>query len=109
MPLLLNMNAVAICGHGGKAQWTPAPRVKAGGANAVLGLPPVLPIAGCANPPPPANTGPGVTAIVVSGQTMRIKSMGMPLLLQSLATSPAVTCATPVSVTTPGQVKVQGM
>jgi hypothetical protein len=108
MPFLLNTNALGMCGHGGKVQWVPAPRVMIRGAPAVLAVPPTLIIAGCANPPPPANTGPGVTAIVASGQTMRIKTMGMPLLTEALSTSPAIACATPVSVRSPGQFKVQG-
>jgi hypothetical protein len=108
--LLLNTNAVAMCGHGGKVQWTAiAARVKVGGANAIWAVPPLLVIAGCANPPPPANTGPGVSAVVASGQTTRIKSMGLPLLLQTMTTSPAITCATPVNVVTPGNMRVQGM
>lgn len=107
MPFLLNLNALAMCGHGGKGQLTPSPRVKLGGTPAALAAPPVLPIAGCANPPPPANTGPGVTAVVVTGQTVRVRSMGLPLLTEALVTSPAVACATPVSVRSPGQFKVR--
>jgi hypothetical protein len=38
-------------------------------------------VAGCANPPPPANVGPCVTATNVTG-ALRLKVMGMPVLLQ---------------------------
>jgi hypothetical protein len=41
----------------------------------------VYAIAGCANPVPPANTGPCVTAQWVLG-ALRVRSMGQPVLLQ---------------------------
>jgi len=78
---LLTAGASVQCAHAGIAQTIilPAARVK------VLGQP-VVPqghyqIAACVNPPPPANTGPCLTATWMTG-ALRVKVMGVPLLLQ---------------------------
>ena len=79
---LLHAGATIMCAHGGQAQPAspPNPRVK------VMGQPVVtqpLPhaVTGCANPPPPANTGPCLTAQWLQGAA-RVKVMGQPVLLQ---------------------------
>ncbi len=79
---LLHVGATVTCSHGGQAQPTaPNPRV------AVMGMPTVAltspyVVAGCAFPPPPAANGPCVTAQFVTG-SVRVTSMGQPLLLLS--------------------------
>jgi len=79
---LLNANSTVICAHGGQAKPTvPNPRVKVMGAP-VTTLGPPYTIAGCANPPPPANVGPCVIGNWLMG-ALRVKIMGMPVLLQS--------------------------
>jgi len=77
---LLTAGASVQCAHGGAAQpILPAARVK------VLGQPVVsqgpYQIAACVNPPPPANTGPCLTATWTTA-ALRVKVMGVPLLLQ---------------------------
>jgi hypothetical protein len=82
MSLLLTTGSVLMCAHGGHA--TPvalATRVLVGG-QAALAQPAPLLVAGCANPSPPAGTGPCVTAQFVSGTT-RVRSSGLPLLVDS--------------------------
>ena len=78
---LLHIGAVVQCMHGGMAQPTvPNPRVKVMGQPIVTQTAPYV-IAGCTFPPPPAANGPCVTANWVMG-ALRVKSMGMPVLLQ---------------------------
>ncbi len=78
---LLTLGSVVQCAHGGMAQPTvPNPRVKVMGQPTVTQPAPWM-IAGCAFPPPPAANGPCVTAQWVIG-SVRVKSMGLPLLLQ---------------------------
>lgn len=78
---LLSVGSTIMCAHGGQAQPTaPNPRVK------VLGQPVVTQVAphtvvGCANPPPPANVGPCITANWITG-ALRVRAMGQPVLLQ---------------------------
>jgi hypothetical protein len=69
---------------------------------------PPLVIAGCAFPPPPAGNGPCVSAPWLAGHTVRVKSMGMPLLCQS-SQATAVPTGTPVIIANPGQMRVKGM
>jgi hypothetical protein len=77
----LTVSSVVLCTHGGKAQPTALnPRVTVMGQPTVLQPAPWV-VAGCAFPPPPAANGPCVTAQWVVG-SVRIKSMGMPFLLQ---------------------------
>jgi hypothetical protein len=77
---ILHVGAVVLCAHGGQAQATvPNPRVKVMGQPTVQQPVPFV-IAGCAFPPPPVANGPCVTANWIMG-ALRVKSMGMPLLL----------------------------
>lgn len=77
---LLNVGSTVICAHGGQAKPTvPNPRVK------VMGMPvttlgPPYTIAGCVNPPPPANVGPCIIGNWITS-SLRVKVMGMPVLL----------------------------
>ncbi len=76
---LLHVGATVLCAHGGQAQPTvPNPRVRVGGQPIVTQPMPYL-IAGCPLPPPAG--GPCVTAQWVVG-AVRVKAMGMPVLLQ---------------------------
>jgi len=78
---LLHVGAMVQCAHGGMAQATvPNPRVKVMGQPTVQQAAPWS-VAGCAFPPPPVANGPCIVAQWVSG-AVRVKSMGMPLLLQ---------------------------
>jgi len=78
---LVHVGATIMCAHGGQAQPTsPNPRVKVMG-QPVATQPLPYAISGCANPPPPANTGPCVTAQWLRG-AVRVKAMGQPVLLQ---------------------------
>jgi hypothetical protein len=73
------MDAQVQCVHGGQAQSTqPNPRVLLGGTPAVVATAPFV-IAGC---PLPTNAGgPCLTAQVVT-TSLRVTSMGLPLVLQ---------------------------
>lgn len=78
---LLHVGAMVQCVHGGMAQPTaPNPRVKVSGQPTVLQPMPYT-VAGCVFPPPPAANGPCITAQWILG-SLRLKSNGMPLLLQ---------------------------
>jgi hypothetical protein len=103
---LLHVGAIVMCSHGGMAQPTvPNPRVKVMGQPIVMQPPPYV-VAGCAFPPPPVANGPCVTATWILG-ALRVKSMGMPVLLadsQAICTptgTPLVIAMT--------QVRVKGM
>lgn len=76
---LVHQGAVVMCAHAGQAMpAAPNPRVKvAGQATVLLSIP--WTIAGCPFPPP--SGGPCVTAIWSVG-TVRVKSMGQPLVIQ---------------------------
>ena len=79
---LLTAGSQVRCAHGGQAKATvPNPRVKVMGQPVVTQGPPYA-IAGCANPPPPANVGPCIIGNWVTG-ALRVKVMGMPVLLQN--------------------------
>jgi len=78
---LLHVGAVVQCAHGGAAQPTvPNPRVKVMG-QPIVNQPAPYVIAGCAFPPPPVANGPCVTAQWVLA-ALRVKSNGMPVLLE---------------------------
>lgn len=63
-------------------------------------------IAGCANPPPPANVGPCITGAWIVA-SVRVKAMGMPVLLQD---SQAICVPTGTPLTTVlAQMRVRGM
>jgi len=75
---LIQQGATVTCSHGGQAQPTvPSPRVKLGGAPAVTVTAPWT-ISAC--PFPPNSGGPCVTAMWSVG-TVRVTSMGQPLVL----------------------------
>jgi hypothetical protein len=78
---LLNSGSVTICPHGGQAKPTvPVPRVRVMGQPIVTQGAPYA-IVGCVNPVPPANVGPCVIANWITA-SLRIRAMGMPVLLQ---------------------------
>ncbi|PZO53773.1 MAG: hypothetical protein DCF15_12520, partial [Phormidesmis priestleyi] len=78
---LLHAGATIVCAHGGQAQPSaPNPRVKVMGQPITTQIAPYT-VAGCANPPPPANIGPCVMAQWVSA-AVRVKALGQPVLLQ---------------------------
>jgi hypothetical protein len=63
-------------------------------------------IAGCANPPPPVNIGPCVTATWLVG-ALRVKALGQPVLL---ADSQSMGTPTPAPLNiVPTQMRVKGM
>ena len=79
---LVHVGATVTCSHGGQAQPTvPNPRVTVMGQPTVALTTPYV-VAGCAFPPPPAANGPCVTAQFLTG-TVRVTSMGQPLLVTS--------------------------
>ncbi len=115
---LLTMNCVVMCAHGGQAKpSSPNPRVKIMGTPVPVSAAPFI-VAGCpmAVPPP---VGPGPTPCLTATflpptMTVRVKSMGQPLLCQTSMTGPAITVPPspplpfmPVSFA--GQTRVQGM
>ena len=103
---LLNVGSTVICAHGGQAKPTmPVPRVLVMGM-AVTVQPPPYVIAGCANPPPPVNVGPCITGIWVLA-ALRVKAMGMPVLLQD-SQAVCVPTGTPLTVLVT-QIRVKGM
>jgi hypothetical protein len=103
---LVNVGSTIICAHGGQAKPTmPMPRVKVMGMPITVQPPPYV-IAGCANPPPPANVGPCVTALWILA-SLRIKAMGMPVLLQD-SQAICVPTGTPLTVILANQ-RVRGM
>jgi hypothetical protein len=77
---LLNVGSVVQCAHLGKAQPDmPSPRVKVMGQAAVLQTCPYT-VTGCTFPPPPNGNGPCVKAQWTVA-ALRVKSMGMAVLL----------------------------
>lgn len=101
---LLNVGSVVLCAHGGKAQPTvPNPRVKVMGQPILLQSVPWV-VTGCAFPPPPAGNGPCVIANWVIG-SLRVTSMGIPVLLQDNQALCAPTGTPLVVVTTQARVK----
>ncbi|NET65562.1 MAG: hypothetical protein F6K63_14690 [Moorea sp. SIO1G6] len=101
---VLSLANKILCAHGGQVQpMVPNPRVKVMG-QPVLTQAPTYVVAGCANPPPPANVGPCLIASWITG-SVRVKVMGMPVLLQD-AQATCVPTGTPVTVIPmPGRVK----
>ena len=103
---LLTTGTTVLCAHAGQAKATaPNPRVKVMGQPVVTQPVPHV-VSGCANPPPPANVGPCITATWLTG-SLRIKAMGQPLLLQDSQAICAPT-GTPVTII-PTQMRVKGM
>ena len=77
---LLHVGATVMCAHAGQAQPTvPNPRVMVSGQPTVA-MPGPWMVAGCSLPPPPAANGPCVTATFTTG-SVRVTSLGQPLLL----------------------------
>jgi hypothetical protein len=77
---LLHEGAVVMCMHGGQAEPTvPDMRVRLSGMPAAWQTVPWV-IEGCTLPPPPAANGPCATAVWETA-AVRVKSMGIPLLL----------------------------
>nr|WP_320192953.1 hypothetical protein [uncultured Desulfobacter sp.] len=93
---LLNVFSQVQCMHGGIATPTVSnPRVLVNGQPTVLMSTPYQ-VAGCAMPPPSAGNGPCVTGQWTSG-TVRVTSLGQPLLVQP-GTSTCVPTGTPLVV-----------
>jgi hypothetical protein len=115
---LLSMNAQVTCAHGGKATPTaPNPRVKVGGVPVPMAVSPFL-IAGCPMMvPPPAGPGPTPclsATFLPPTMTLRVRSMGQPLLCQTSMTVPCVSTppappAPCLPVIFPGQVRVKAL
>jgi hypothetical protein len=77
---MLHQGATVLCAHAGQAQPTVVnPRVMVSDMPTVFMSSPYV-VAGCALPPPPAANGPCVTATYMVG-SVRVTSMGQPLLL----------------------------
>lgn len=77
---LLHQGATILCVHAGQAQpLVVNPRVSVTGMPTVFMSSPYM-IAGCALPPPPAANGPCISATYATG-SLRVTSMGQPLLL----------------------------
>lgn len=92
---LLHAGATVLCAHAGQAQPIATnPRVKVGG-QPIVNQPGMYSIAGCPFVPPAGN-GPCITAQWVTA-SLRVKSMGMPVLLQD-SQSLCVPTATPLNV-----------
>lgn len=103
---LLHVGATISCAHQGQGQPTsPNPRVKVMGNPVVTQAFPYT-IAGCTNPPPPANVGPCITAQWVSA-AMRVKVMGQPVLLQD-SKAVCLPTGTPLNVLI-AQLRVKGI
>jgi hypothetical protein len=103
---LLNLGSTVICAHGGQAKPTvPNPRVLLSGMPVVT-QPPSYVVAGCANPPPPVNVGPCITATWIVA-ALRVKVMGMPVLMQD-SQAICIPTGTPLIVALT-QMRVRGM
>lgn len=77
---LAQVSAQVTCTHQGQAKpLPPNPRVLVSGEPTVL-LTAQYTVAGCAFPPPPNGNGPCVTGKFMSG-TLRVLSMGQPLVI----------------------------
>jgi hypothetical protein len=98
---LVQQGATVLCAHGGQAQPTvPNPRVTTGG-QATVALSAPWTVAGCSLPPNAG--GPCATAQWTAG-TVRVTSMGQPLVIQS-GSATCVPTGVPLSVTV-AQVRV---
>ena len=92
---LVQQGATVLCSHGGQATPTaPNPRVRMGGA-AALSLSAPWTVAGC--PLPPVSGGPCATATWTAG-TVRVRSSGQPLVVQT-GTATCVPTGVPLQVT----------
>jgi hypothetical protein len=92
---LAHQGATVICAHAGQAQPTaPNPRVSVGGQATVTTSTPYT-VTGC--PLPPNAGGPCVTAQWTTG-TVRVTSMGQPLVIQG-GSATCVPTGVPLTVT----------
>ncbi len=103
---ITTMGTTIACAHGGQSMPTvPNPRVRIAGQPAENQLPPYV-IAGCPNTTPIGTPFPCVTALWTTGST-RIKSTGLPLLLQD-SQALCTPTGTPLTVVVP-QTRVRGI
>jgi hypothetical protein len=103
---LSTVGTTVLCAHGGQAKPTLSnPRVKVMGQPVVTQPPPYV-VAGCPNTTPAGVPLPCVTANWLTG-AIRVKAMGMPVLLQD-SQAICVPTGTPLSVI-PTQMRVRGM
>jgi len=80
MPALLTMNSVVLCAHGGVCKPTvPAVRVRIAGSPAVAQGTPWI-VSGCSLA---ATGGNGCASVSFVSGSARVKSNGMPLILQT--------------------------
>ena len=108
MAKVLNINAVIKCIHGGTVTITPAGnKLKAGGAETITGTQLLsATIAGC------TQIGSGLTPCTVilaitAGQSTKLKTGGVPILLDTLtATTNGVPTNGLQPITVPGQIKL---
>ncbi len=102
----VHVGAVVQCAHAGVAQPTvPNPRVTVSGQPILL-QPMPWAVAGCSLPPPLAANGPCVTAQWITG-SLRVKSMGMPILLRD-SQAICTPSGTPLTIINT-QIRVKGM
>jgi len=79
---ILSAGDQIFCVHGGRAMpLITSPRVRVKGLPVVTQTVPYT-IAGCTNPPPPLNVGPCILANWIKS-SLRVKTMGQPLLLRN--------------------------
>ncbi len=103
--LALTQSAAVMCVHAGQAQpTTPLPRVTLSGAPAIGQAAPYT-VAGCPFVLPGGAPSPCVTATWVAA-ALRVTSGGIPLVLQD-STAVCVPNGTGLTVTSPGQARVQ--
>jgi hypothetical protein len=99
---LVQQGATVMCAHGGRSTPTaPNPRVRVSGA-AVVSLSAPWTVAGC--PLPPVSGGPCATATWTAG-TVRVRSSGQPLVVQT-GTATCAPTGVPLQVTVT-QMRVQ--
>jgi len=101
---LTTVASPVLCAHAGQAKPpVGALRVRAMGQPLAIRTIPFL-VAGCVNPVPPVNVGPCVSANWILS-SLRIKSMGIPVLLQD-SQAICVPTGTPLTqIPVPGRVK----
>jgi len=103
---LLDKSAVVTCAHAGKASPViVSSKVKISGIGICVATS-MYEIKGCTFPPPPAANGPCVTATFTT-TALRVKSNGVPVLLQDGVAS-CIPTGTPLIVVKP-QDRVKGM
>lgn len=114
MPPILTSNAKIMCAHGGQVTLIPKQmKVLVGGAPAMcVGDIVGSPIVGCAQPPTPATAPCLVVAseipIPMVGMNPKVMVMGKPVLLAGINGITSGVPPSPLIVSFPGQVKVQG-